>query len=444
MKACASTVSIALATVSCGVGPPAYDFGEETTATDPVDGAADVEVGAGPRVLSDVGAPRKIDARTSAGSGGSAGVDAGESSPLAGVDASARGGSDASDTGANETGRDAAPEGRGGTIDGRDAAADVVRAPLSEGGRDASPPPLVDASSVEERVDEPSGREEDTREKDTSPEVTLVPEGASDSSVDGCDACSIGAHLLITEVATRPSGAEMIEVFNPTSRPIALFDYLLSDSHLYYKVATGSFTTASGSDFAARFPEGAAIEPGQYVVVALANASGGSISFETAYGQKPDFELRPTANGASDDPIVPNMQPAQPGSSIGATSSLTDAGEPIILFFYREGARVFDVDYLFFGTPSASNPVVDKTGVEIGGGTYAADTPAASQHPAPPPDVGSLHRCRRDEPDEKQIGGNGLAGHDETSENAAASFVAAQGAEHRTPGGPPPPGLCNP
>jgi len=103
----------------------------------------------------------------------------------------------------------------------------------------------------------------------------------------------------------------------------------LSDSHLYYKIASGTFTTASGSDFAARFPEGFVIAPGQYVVVALGNASGGSVSFEATYGKRPDFELRPTANGATDDPTVPNMQPAQPGSSIGATAfSSAETGTP--------------------------------------------------------------------------------------------------------------------
>jgi cysteine-rich repeat protein len=279
-------------------------------------------------------------------------------------------------------------------------------------------------------------------------EIQSGVEGCDDGNADAFDGCGTdcrpaASHLLITEVVTRPSGAEMIEIANMGRFPAILSDYLLSDSHLYYKVATGTFTTASGSDFAARFPEGSTILPGQYVVVALANASGGSVSFESTYGKKPDFELRPTANGAADDPSVPNMSHAQSSSSIGATASLTDAGEPIVLFFYREGALVSDVDYVFFGVPSASNLVVDKTGIVVSGSAYADDTPASAQRPAgAPPEGGSLHRCVYAEASERLIGGNGATGHDETSENSQEAFAVATAT--RTPGGPPPPGLCPP
>src|SRR5207302_153780 len=95
------------------------------------------------------------------------------------------------------------------------------------------------------------------------------------------------------------------------------------------QIALGTFTTASGSDFVARFPAGATILPGQYVVVSLGNASGGSASFEATYGAKPDFELRPSADGASDDPSVPNMQPAQSGASIGAQARSSEKNSPV-------------------------------------------------------------------------------------------------------------------
>jgi cysteine-rich repeat protein len=275
-------------------------------------------------------------------------------------------------------------------------------------------------------------------------EVETNVEACDDGNRDAFDACSnacepAAGHLLVTEVVSRPSGAEMIEIANMGRFPVILSDYLLSDSHLYYKVASGSFTTASGSDFAARFPEGSAIAPGGYVVVALANASGGSASFEATYGRKPDFELRPTANGAAGDASVPDMEPAHAGS-IGATASLTDAGEPVVLFFWRTGPLVSDVDYVFFGAPSASNLVVDKTGIVVSGSAYADDTPASAQHAAAaPPEGGSLHRCVYAEAGERHAAGNGATGHDETSENAKDAFTVATG---RTPGGPPPPDVC--
>jgi hypothetical protein len=233
----------------------------------------------------------------------------------------------------------------------------------------------------------------------------------------------------------------MIEIVNPTPLAVDLSDYFLSDSHLYYAIASGGFTTASGSDFVARFPDGLAIEPGGYVVVALGNASGGSASFEVTYGKKPDVELRPTANGAADDPVVSNMRSI--GSSIGATASLTDSGEPVVLFRYHEGAIVFDVDYLYFGAPSPSNPAVDKTGVVVAGTSYADDTASAAQRPAPAPaDGASLHRCFHDEAREKTAGGNGVTGHDETSEDMKSAFALATSPADRTPKSAPPLGVC--
>jgi hypothetical protein len=385
--------------------------------------------------LTDVTVPRERDGRSS-GAGGGVARDAnasdGDATSREGdatsreLDANTRDGDAARELDANTRDRDAARELDADARD-RDTATES-----NADARDTDDGSLAMDATIEGGLDGPMGERED------------------DASQEPLDACavsctSVAPHLLISEVVTRPSGAEMIEIVNPTQAPVMLSDYLISDSHLYYKVASGTFTTASGSDFAARFPNDAVILPGQYVVVALANASGGSSSFESTYGQKPDFELRPTANGATDDAAIPNMQPAQTGASIGATASLTDGGEPVILFYRRAGAVVADVDYLFFGVPTASNPAVDKTGVVVSEGAYAADTPEALQHPVPaPPDGGSLHRCTHVEPDERRLGGNGLTGHDETAENARASFVSASTASARTPGGPPPPGLCAP
>jgi Lamin Tail Domain len=267
-----------------------------------------------------------------------------------------------------------------------------------------------------------------------------------DSTADGDSTASDppADHLLITEIVARPGGAEMIEIHNPTASAVDLTDHALSDSHRYFTIATGSFSTASGSDFVAFFPPGSQIAPGAYVTVAIANASGGEVSFEATYGQKPDFELRPAANGSSGDPDVADMIPAPGIASIGSSASLTDSGEPVILFRYRSGDLVYDVDYVYYGAPSASNPPVDKTGVTVGQSAYVDDTPAAAQQPAPAPvDGGSLHRCLASEPGETKAGGNGTACHDETSEPFATTFARSSGAAgQRTPGGPPPDGLC--
>jgi hypothetical protein len=267
--------------------------------------------------------------------------------------------------------------------------------------------------------------------------------GDEGTAFDVCSIdCSAAApHLLISEIVTRPSGAEMIEIVNPTSLTIDLTDYWISDSHLYEQIASGGFSTASGSDFAARFPPASQIGPGEYRTISLANASGGSTSFSDVYGLKPDFELRPTAHGAVNDGDVPDMLSSDPSASIGTNASLTDSGEPVVLFFLSDGARVYDVDYVFYGAISSSNLVVDKSGQP----GYEPDTPASLQTPAPAPgESGSLQRCDYAEVTERRGGGNGITGHDETSEDASRSFVLTTSADMRTPGGPPPAGACTP
>ena len=428
-----------VASLGCGSGRPNVDrFGGdgegEDASGDDASGIRDVAPGI--RLLSDVVMPRESESR---GSGGAArdaiareadtGRDADSSRDAPSLDGPFEGGRDS----AVEAGRDAAVEA------GRDAAV--------EAGRDAP----TDIASVESQapldtgalVHDAAGGD---GEAETAGEGGAPGDDANRDPFDACDnSCTAAAnHLLLSEVVTRPSGAEMIEIVNPTGLAVLLSDYLLSDSHLYYKIASGTFTTASGSDFAARFPEGFVLQPGGYVVLALGNASGGSTSFQAVYGRQPDFELRPTANGADDDPNVPNMQPAQT-SSIGATATLTDGGEPVVLFAYRGGDLVSDADYLFFGVPSSSNPVVDKTGVIAGVSSYESDTPGSAQHLVQPPgDGGSLHRCIHVESEEKRASGNGVTGHDETSEDASKAFVLGSAPSERTPGQPPPASLCGP
>jgi cysteine-rich repeat protein len=274
-------------------------------------------------------------------------------------------------------------------------------------------------------------------------------EPCDDGNADDFDACSnrcqpAANHLIITEIVVRPGGAEMVEIHNPGASAVDLSDYALSDSDQYFTIGAGSFSTASGSDFVALFPPGSQIPPGGYRTVAIANASGPAASFESAYGKKPDFELRPKANGSTGDPVVPDMQPVPGIASIGASASLTDSGEPVILFRYRSGSVVYDVDYVYYGSPSTANPVVDKTGVVVGESAYLNERAAALQQPAPAPgDGGALHRCVYGEGQEVKTGGNGATCHDETSEAFSTTFArSANAADQRTPGGPPPSGLC--
>jgi len=431
---------VVVAAVSCGQGPPNFDV--PLAATQDADTSPTYDAAGGVRILSDVAAPRETDGRSSAPKDASLRERDGDPPVEGGHDAMLDG----------SMGHDAGPD----VATRRDAAtADAASADRASADRASDVATRDAATSDAAGSDTVFGDEasyDAEREASGTTDVDLVDATEADANAnlsdgDAClgDCAAAADHLLISEVVTRPSGAEMIEITNPTRSAIDLSDYLLSDSHLYYKIATNEFTTASGSDFAARFPSGSIILPGQYVVVAIGNASGGSVSFEAAYGKKPDFELRPAANGATDDASVPNMSPAQMGPSIGATSSLTDGGEPVVLFFHRSGALVSDVDYLFFGAPTTANPVVDKTGIVVAGSPYHDDTPPALQRPVgAPAEGGSIHRCVDSEPDEAKVAGNGLTAHDETSESATKAFVLSLAASDRTPGAPPPAGLCSP
>jgi DNA/RNA endonuclease YhcR with UshA esterase domain len=235
-------------------------------------------------------------------------------------------------------------------------------------------------------------------------------------------------HILITEFVVTPTDGEFIEITNPTQQTIDLSNYYITDAtsasngNYYYNIVTGSNAGNTSSDFHARFPDGATIAPGEFQTIAFK-----ATSFSSVYGANPTYELIET------DPSVTNMREALPGS-IAANAGLSNAGEVVILYFWDGTSDlVKDVDYVVWGDKAEA---VDKSGVSIDGpdpdttpSTYLNDTPIASQIPvldAQPHTFGeSAQRLTLLETDEITSGGNGIAGHDETSENLAVTFTSA-------------------
>ncbi|RMH79169.1 MAG: hypothetical protein D6681_19415, partial [Calditrichaeota bacterium] len=233
-------------------------------------------------------------------------------------------------------------------------------------------------------------------------------------------------HLLITEFAVTPTAGEFVEIYNPTSQMIDLSNYYLTDATFaggntyYYNIVTGSNAGGGGfGDFHARFPDGATIAPGEVQTIAM-NGS----DFVATYGVQPTYELWNTTGA------IPDMREAFPGS-INNQGGLTNSGEVIILYYWDgQSDLVQDIDYVVWGDKAEA---VDKTGVSIDGpdpdntpSTYLPDTPISQQISVSPdaPHSGGESRQRQsiEETGETLSGGNGLAGHDETSENLAASF----------------------
>ncbi len=247
-------------------------------------------------------------------------------------------------------------------------------------------------------------------------------------------------HILITEVVVTPTDGEFVEIYNNSGSTIDLSDYYLTDAthessgSYYYNIVTGA--NAGGGDatfdFNARFPNGSTIAAGEFQTIAI-NGTG----YVTTYGTNPTYELYETSAA------IPNMREALSGSIDGG-STLSNSGEVIILYYWNgQTDLVSDIDYYLWGDKAEA---VDKTGISIDGpdgdsvtSTYLNDTPIASQavsSDAAPHAFGeSSQRINLVEAGETQTGGNGINGHNETSEALASSFSAAVPNPGSGPGG---------
>ncbi|MGH7493212.1 MAG: T9SS type A sorting domain-containing protein [bacterium] len=243
-------------------------------------------------------------------------------------------------------------------------------------------------------------------------------------------------HLLITEFAIEPTVGEFVEIYNPTDASIDLSNYFLTDAtfpggnQYYYNTVTGLTAVGGGgggtfADFNARFPAGATIGPNEFQTIAL----NGSANFTTTYGVPPTYELYEDGSAAD---AIPDMLEATTGS-INRQGGLSNDGEVLVLFYWDgQSDLVQDVDYAVWGDKVEA---VSKTGVSIDGpdadttpSTYLTDTAIPQQFvvnadndtDANPHDLGSTAQRKLDVEDiETWTGGNGLTGHDETSENTS-------------------------
>ncbi len=238
--------------------------------------------------------------------------------------------------------------------------------------------------------------------------------------------------VLLSEIVVTPTDGEFIEIHNPTSETVDLSNYYLTDATYasggvyYYNIVTGANAGGGGyGDFHARFPDGATIAPGEYQTIAIA----GSDAFEATYGVAPTYELY--EDGGSAD-AIPDMREALPGS-INGQGSLSNSGEVVVLYYW-DGTTdlVTDIDYAVWGDKAEA---VSKTGVSIDGpdadstpSTYVADTAIGDQDviaTGAHPSGSSFQRIDPTEGTEHKTGGNGVNGHDETSENLSVTWATA-------------------
>ncbi len=230
-------------------------------------------------------------------------------------------------------------------------------------------------------------------------------------------------HLLISEFVVTPTAGEFLEIYNPTANAIDLSNYYLSDevfnnNNNYVNVVKGGFTAFS-SDFMVKFPNGASIGPKQFLTIAVTGTG-----FNTTYGKRADFEIK------GEDANTPDMAKPSP-NSVSVDAALSDEGEVLILFYWDgQSDLVQDVDYAVWGDKAEA---IDKSGLSIDGpdadtnpSTYRSDTPVEDQFvvnadndaDTDPHDVNNSAQRKLEVEDlETWTAGNGLTGHDETSEN---------------------------
>ena len=93
---------------------------------------------------------------------------------------------------------------------------------------------------------------------------------------------------------------------------------------------------------------------------------------------------------------------------------------------------------MLFGNSNSVD--MDKSGVTVGTSTYAGETPTVGQLAAQAPaENKSIHRCDTSESTETKTAGNGVSGHDETSENGANAWKLGA---TPSPGQAPAAGFC--
>jgi hypothetical protein len=214
----------------------------------------------------------------------------------------------------------------------------------------------------------------------------------------------------------KPNENAFIEIYNATEATVDLTNYYLSDDEDYALTpglfGAGPAPNIASSDFIVQFPHGAMINHRQVVVIAL-NGAG----FDTLFGFKADFEIK------GNDPSTPDMIPIE----IDPSSRFTIFGENICIFYW-DGASdlVADVDMVNIGRPGPDDDIGNKTGVSVDGPDansiatpYLDDAwtmPLQISHPS---DSFSTKREWFEDDNELRPvgGGNGITGHDETTEN---------------------------
>ena len=233
-------------------------------------------------------------------------------------------------------------------------------------------------------------------------------------------------HLLLTRVVTQPDAAESFSIYNPTDSPIDLTNYYICDDEEYYKMQTeGDMAPSSWIDgFTAQFPPISLDAYDTLTVVLHAN-------YSDYYGESfsPDLVMYVDQNNSMIETEEGSFGVPVQGDDGNPVPKLNDDKELLILFFWdgNPSSPIHDVDYFIWLDPSEIDEdeiihlnAINKTGIS----DYENDTPAGYQlyFETLAGQYYAYSRIGTDEVDEIQTGGNGINGHNETSENFRESW----------------------
>ncbi len=209
-------------------------------------------------------------------------------------------------------------------------------------------------------------------------------------------------HLIFSEIVITPGDGEYIQITNPTDQNVNMSNYYLTDAvdtvngKFYYYLPSGSnYHSGSATDFTARFPENFILSAGSSITIAVDSAK-----FKDYYSENAGLAIKNNFRQAVDET----------NSIGGAPVYLDDIQESLILFYWDgTAATVKDVDYLVWGSRLHCVEKSDVSG-------YNDDTPISQQEYVEAHVVDEKFQRINGEGSEIASGGNGITGHDETSE----------------------------
>ena len=231
-------------------------------------------------------------------------------------------------------------------------------------------------------------------------------------------------HIIFNKIVISPSEAELVSIYNPTQDAIDLSDYYLSDAEYspvnanYYNLSTGSnYWSGFNSDFIAKFPEDTIIDSEETIIVALDAEENFNDYYGDYYSNLRVFYLQSDMLDALDGE-----------DTIGSSANLSDNYEPLILFKWDGNSNplIEDIDYFYWGDTEDPIPALSFYGIDKTGHlTYKDDTPFniqaqnildAHQFGEAYVRISNIEDGEKNPIDNPGFIGNGLTGHDETSE----------------------------